>query len=82
VITISSVAIFTAIQGYDKITHKIHKTHSIDFSKNPKRRQTVFKILRHLSYIEKKIGQIGQSYDVINIFFKGEATILDYKNLV
>jgi hypothetical protein len=42
--------------------------------------------------IEKKLGQICQSYDVINIFFKWEATIpinyliellfLDYKNLV
>jgi hypothetical protein len=28
-----------------------------------------FKILRLLTYIEKKMGQICQSYHVINIFF-------------
>jgi hypothetical protein len=26
-------------------------------------------------YMQKKLGQICQSYDVINIFFKWEATI-------
>jgi hypothetical protein len=33
------------------------------------------KILRLLTYTEKKLGQICQSYDAINIFFKREATI-------
>jgi hypothetical protein len=31
--------------------------------------------MRLLAYIEKKLGQICQSYDVINIFSKWEATI-------
>jgi hypothetical protein len=55
---------------YNKITHKIQKTHSINFFKNTKTRETFFLILRR-----KKSGQICQSYDVINIFSKREATI-------
>jgi hypothetical protein len=34
-----------------------------------------FLILRLLTYIEKKLGHICQSYDVIKIFSKWEATI-------
>jgi hypothetical protein len=35
-----------------------------------------FKFCVFLTYIEQKLGQICQSYDVINIFSKWEATIL------
>jgi hypothetical protein len=34
-----------------------------------------FLILRLLTYIEKKLGHICQSYDVIKFFSKWEATI-------
>jgi hypothetical protein len=61
------------IQGYNKITHKMHETHSINFwKKNAKTHQ---KCLSTYVYRKKKLGQICQSYDVINIFVKWEVTI-------
>jgi hypothetical protein len=75
----------TVITYHQTLKHKIKKkihhdnhnlsNHVLIFEKNTKTRQTAFKILRLLTYVEKKLGQICESYDVINIFSKWDAAI-------